>query len=43
MKKPICFQVTNSAITGIARWLLTSHDGDGRQRPEDLVDQAVRS
>ena len=33
MKKPICFQVTNSAITGIASWLLTSHDGDGASGP----------
>ncbi len=40
MKNPSCFQVTNSAITGIARVLLTSHDGIGRQRPEDLVDHA---
>ena len=42
MKKPSCFQVTKSAITGIASVALTSHDGIGRQRPEQVVDQPVR-
>ena len=32
MKKPSCFQVTNSAITGIARCEFTSHDGDGANK-----------
>ena len=33
MKKPSCFQVTNSAMIGIASVLLTSHDGDGASGP----------
>ena len=33
MKNPICFQVTNRAITGIASLLLTSHDGEGASGP----------
>ena len=37
MKKPSCFQVTNSAMTGIARALLTSHDGDGASGPRSWL------
>ncbi len=33
MKKPSCFQVTNSAITGIAQPELTSQDGSGASPP----------
>jgi hypothetical protein len=33
MKKPSCFQVTNSAMIGIASPPLTSHDGDGASGP----------
>ena len=33
MNRPSCFQVTNSAITGIAAFALTSHDGDGASGP----------
>ncbi len=41
MKKPSCFQVTKSAIIGIARSLLTSHDGSGASGPRIVVDQPV--
>ena len=37
MKKPSCFQVTKSAITGIASALLTSHDGFGASGPSSLL------
>ena len=33
MKNPICFQVTNSAMIGIAQVELTSHDGSGASGP----------
>src|SRR4051812_13973072 len=33
IEKPSCFQGTNSAITGIARTLFTSHDGFGASGP----------
>ena len=42
MKKPSCFQVTKSAITGIASPLFTSHDGSGASGPRMLVDHAAR-
>ena len=37
MKKPSCFHVTNSAITGIASELLTSHDGSGASGPSSWL------
>ena len=37
MKKPSCFQVTNSAISGIASVLFTSHDGSGASGPSSSL------
>ena len=43
MKKPSCFQVTKSAIVGIASFELTSQDGSGASGPRIVVDQPVAS
>ena len=41
MKKPSCFQVTKTAIDGIAQCALISQDGFGASGPEHLVDQSA--
>ncbi len=40
MKNPACFQATKTAIIGIARIELTSHDGSGASGPSTRVDQS---
>ena len=41
MKKPGCFQVTKTAIIGIARTELTSHDGSGASGPSTVFTRPV--
>ena len=37
MKNPACFQATKTAIIGIARFELTSHDGSGASGPRTVL------
>ena len=41
MKNPSCFQVTKTAIMGMAQYLLISHDGSGASGPRTVLTSPV--